>query len=149
MDITSGTCNRNCILSIPGYRWLGLVNICFILYFVIMKKLKLSLFLAIFLLSFTKSDITECVATWYDMHGAKTASGVKMHRDSLTAAYNSVPLHTKLMVTNPINNKSCIVTVTDRMGNKTPNRIDLSYKAFGEIANRSQGKINVIVTKLK
>jgi len=117
-----------------------------------MKKLKLSLFSVIFLLSllsFTKSDITECVATWYDMHGAKTASGVKMHRDSLTAAYNSVPLHTKLKIVNPTNNKSCIVTVTDRMGNKTPNRIDLSYKAFGEVANRSQGRINVIVIKIK
>ena len=63
-----------------------------------MKKLKLSLFLAIFLLSFTKSDITECVATWYDMHGAKTASGVKMHRDSLTAAYNSVLLIIKVVL---------------------------------------------------
>jgi rare lipoprotein A len=100
------------------------------------------------LLSFTHSDNIQCVATWYDMHGALTASGTRMHRDSLTAAYNSVPLHTKLMVTNPINNKSCIVTVTDRMGNKTPNRIDLSYKAFGEIANHNQGRITVNIIKL-
>jgi rare lipoprotein A len=117
-----------------------------------MKKFILKLFTFVFLISlvsFTKSDITECVATWYDMHGASTASGVKMHRDSLTAAYNSVPLHTKLEIVNPTNNKSCIVTVTDRMGNKTPNRIDLSYKAFGEVANRSQGRINVIVIKIK
>jgi rare lipoprotein A len=113
-----------------------------------MKKLKLSLFLVIFLLSFTKSDITECVATWYDMHGAKTASGVKMHRDSLTAAYNSAPLYTKLKITNLNNGKTCIVVVTDRMGNKSPNRIDLSYKAFGEVANHNQGKIRVTVVKL-
>jgi rare lipoprotein A len=116
-----------------------------------MKKLKLSLFLAIFLLSllsFTKSDNIQCVATWYDMHGALTASGTRMHRDSLTAAYNSVPLYTKLKVTNLVNNKTCIVTVTDRMGNKTPNRIDLSYKAFGEIANHNQGRITVNIIKL-
>ena len=117
-----------------------------------MKKFILKLLTLLFLLSlgsFTKSDITECVATWYDRHGASTASGVKMHRDSLTAAYNSVPLHTKLKIVNPTNNKSCIVTVTDRMGNKTPNRIDLSYKAFGEVANRSQGRIIVKVIKIK
>jgi rare lipoprotein A len=116
-----------------------------------MKKLTLKLLTLVFLislLSFTKSDITECVATWYDMHGASTASGVKMHRDSLTAAYNSVPLHSKLKIVNPTNNKSCIVTVTDRMGNKTPNRIDLSYKAFGEVASHSQGRIKVTVIKL-
>jgi rare lipoprotein A len=117
-----------------------------------MKKFILKLFTLVFLLSlvsFTKGDITECVATWYDRHGASTASGVKMNRDSSTAAYNSVPLHTKLKIVNPANNKSCIVTVTDRMANKTPNRIDLSYKAFGEVANRSQGRINVIVIKIK
>lgn len=100
------------------------------------------------LLSFTHSDNIQCVATWYDMHGALTASGTRMHRDSLTAAYNSVPLHTKLKVTNLVNNKTCIVTVTDRMGNKTLNRIDLSYKAFGEIANHNQGRITVNIIKL-
>jgi rare lipoprotein A len=110
-----------------------------------MKKLIL---LLLPLLSFTSSDNIQCVATWYDMHGALTASGTRMHRDSLTAAYNSVPLYTKLKVTNLVNDKTCIVTVTDRMGNKTPNRIDLSYKAFGEIANHNQGRITVNIIKL-
>jgi len=116
-----------------------------------MKKLTLKLFTLVFLislLSFTKSDITECVATWYDMHGSKTASGTRMHRDSVTAAYNSVPLYTKLKITNLNNGKSCIVVVTDRMGNKSPNRIDLSYRAFGELANHNQGRIKVTVIKL-
>jgi len=112
-----------------------------------MKKLLLVFIITLSLLSFTKSGVNECIATWYNMHGSLTASGSKMHRDSLTAAYNSVPLNTKLMITNISNNKSCIVKVTDRMGNKTPNRIDLSYKAFGDIANHKQGKIKVIVTK--
>ena len=117
-----------------------------------MKKLNLKLFTLIFLLSlisFTKSDIRECVATGYNKHGALTASGVKMHKDSLTVAYNSAPLHSKLKIVNPVNNKFCIVTVTDRMGNKTPNRIDLSFKAFGEIASHKQGRIKVNVIKIK
>lgn len=114
-----------------------------------MKKIKIfSLFTCIFLLSFSDNKINECIATWYDMHGALTSSGARMHRDSLTAAYNSVPLNTKLKITNISNNKSCIVKVTDRMANKTSNRIDLSHKAFGEIANHKQGKIKVIIFKL-
>lgn len=109
---------------------------------------KISLFISLFLLSFSDNKNNQCVATWYDMHGALTASGARMHRDSLTAAYNSVPLNTRLKVTNPANDKSCVVKVTDRMGNKTSNRIDLSHKAFGEIANHSQGRIKVMVVKL-
>jgi rare lipoprotein A len=103
-----------------------------------------------FLLSFSGNDAgKECIATWYNKHGARTSSGIKMHRDSLTAAYNSVPLHSKLKIINLSNDKICIVKVTDRMGNKSPNRIDLSYKAFGEIANHSQGRIKVVVIKIK
>ena len=109
---------------------------------------KISFFLSLFLLSFVGDKNIECVATWYDMHGSLTASGARMHRDSLTAAYNSVPLNTILKVTNPANDKSCVVKVTDRMGNKTSNRIDLSHKAFGVIANHKQGRIKVIVIKL-
>ena len=114
-----------------------------------MKKIKIfSLGISIFLLSFSDTKNNECIATWYDMHGSLTASGARMHRDSLTAAYNSAPLNSRLKIINLANNKSCIVKVTDRMGNKTPNRIDLSHKAFGVIANHSQGRIKVVVIKL-
>jgi rare lipoprotein A len=101
--------------------------------------------LSIIGISFTKTSSTKCVATWYNMHGAKTASGEKMHKDSLTAAYNQAPFGTKLQITNENNQEICTVRVTDRMGNKTPNRIDLSYAAFGSIANHRQGKIEVSI----
>ena len=107
------------------------------------------LILSIIGISFSKSYSTRCVATWYNMHGAKTASGEKMHRDSLTAAYNQAPFGTKLQITNENNQKVCTVRVTDRMGNKTPNRIDLSYAAFGKIANHGQGRINVTIKKIE
>lgn len=94
------------------------------------------------------SPTTTCVATWYDMHGSRTASGTRMHRDSLTAAYNHVALGTKLEIRNTATNATCTVRVTDRMGVKTANRIDLSYAAFGRIAKHSQGKAYVTVTTL-
>jgi rare lipoprotein A len=96
-------------------------------------------------LSFTGSDPIICSATWYNMHGAKTASGERMHRDSLTAAYNSKPFGTRLEVTNTENLKVCTVRVTDRMGAKGGGKIDLSYAAFGRIADRRVGRIKVKV----
>lgn len=99
-------------------------------------------------LSFTGTDPIICNATWYNMHGAKTASGERMHRDSLTAAYNSKPFGTKLEVTNMDNLKVCTVRVTDRMGGKGKGKIDLSYAAFGRIANHGQGRIRVKIREI-
>ncbi len=82
------------------------------------------------------------------MHGKKTASGVRMNRDSLTAAYNYYPIGTKLLVTNIKNNKQCIVTVNDRMGVKLDYRIDLSFKAFGLLDKHEKGKIQVVIKKI-
>jgi rare lipoprotein A (peptidoglycan hydrolase) len=55
---------------------------------------------------------------------------------------------TKLLITNTQNNKECVAIITDRMGNKTPNRIDLSYKAFGNIASHSQGVVKVKISRI-
>jgi rare lipoprotein A (peptidoglycan hydrolase) len=90
--------------------------------------------------SFTDST-TPHNATWY-----KT-DGTQVHREYPTAAYNSVPRGTKLLVTNPINNKKCIVEVTDRNG-MGRHHIDLSYSAFGYLADHSNGKIKVYVKTL-
>ena len=94
-------------------------------------------------------SVTPHIATWYNLHGNRTASGERFHKDSLTAAYNFVKLGTYLKVTNINNEESVIVKVTDRMGNKTPNRIDLSISAFDSIANLSSGKVKVIIEVIK
>lgn len=91
---------------------------------------------------------TQHVATWYDMHGSRTASGTRMHRDSLTAAYNFAKFGTKLEVTNISTFAKCTVVVTDRMGVQASNRIDLSYAAFGRIAKHAAGRIHVTVRSL-
>lgn len=88
-------------------------------------------------------------ATWYNLHNHYTASGEKFHKDSLTAAYNYEEFGTYLKVTNLSNNESIIVKVIDRMGNKSPNRIDLSISAFDSIANLSSGKAKVTVEVVK
>ncbi len=99
-----------------------------------------------------KNDIEQDhhIATWYDLHGRKTTSGQRMHRDSATAAYNHAPLGTLLLVTNTQNNKSCVVKVTDRMGHKTKKAkyIDLSKAAFGFLSHHGAGRITVTIKHL-
>ncbi len=82
-------------------------------------------------------------ATWYNAHGRNTASGERFHKDSLTAAYNFAPFGTYIKVTNIQNDKFVIVKVTDRMGNKSANKIDLSISAFDTIANLQSGRVKV------
>jgi rare lipoprotein A len=88
-------------------------------------------------------------ATWYNLHGHRTASGQIFHRDSLTAAYNNAEFGTYIKVTNISNNESIIVKVTDRMGCKTPNRIDLSLCAFDSISSPSKGRLKVKLDKIE
>jgi rare lipoprotein A len=88
-------------------------------------------------------------ATWYNLHNHYTASGEKFHKDSLTAAYNHAEFGTYLKVTNISNNESIIVKVTDRMGNKSANRIDLSLCAFDSISPPSAGRLKVKLEEVK
>jgi rare lipoprotein A len=111
--------------------------------------MKLLLILSIIGVYFLNPIPTNLTATWYNMHGAKTASGERMHKDSLTAAYNYAPFGTRIKVTNLSNGKSCTVKITDRMGVKEEGKIDLSYAAFGSIAKHSEGKIRVEIEFIK
>lgn len=88
-------------------------------------------------------------ATWYNAHGSYTASGERFHKDSLTAAYNSAKFGTYLKVTNVENDEYIIVKVTDRMGNKSANKIDLSLCAFDSIASPSEGRLKVRLEEVK
>jgi len=76
--------------------------------------------------------------------GRKTASGKKFDNTKLTAAHKKLPFGTKLKITNLLNKKSTIVEVTDRGPFVKGREIDLSKKAFMDIAsNKNSGAINV------
>jgi rare lipoprotein A (peptidoglycan hydrolase) len=93
--------------------------------------------------SISNNNEIQHKATWYKTEGTRVH---KEHPEIHgTAAYNFVPRGTRLLITNINNNKSCVVEVTDRMGQQKKNYIDLSYKAFGTIANHAYGKIKVLV----
>jgi rare lipoprotein A len=79
--------------------------------------------------------------------GRKTASGERMHHDSLTCAHRTYPFGTLLKVTNPANGKSVIVRVTDRGPYVKGRIIDLSARAAREIGIIAQGIAPVIVER--
>ncbi len=71
--------------------------------------------------------------------GRRTASGKKFDNAKNTCAHRKFPFGTKLKITCERNNKSTIVEVTDRGPFVRGRDIDLSKKAFMEIAPGSYG----------
>ena len=67
-------------------------------------------------------------------NGKNTASGEKFNNNLYTAAHRTLKFGTKIKVTNVVNNEFVIVTVNDRGPFVKGREIDLSKKAFMEIA---------------
>ncbi len=79
--------------------------------------------------------------------GARTASGERIHHDSLTCAHKLYPFGTNLKVTNLTNGKSVIVKVIDRGPFGRGRIIDLSWGAAKAIGMLSQGVAPVKVER--
>lgn len=73
------------------------------------------------------------------LSGRKTASGQKFCQTQLTAAHRSLPLGTKVLVTNTRNHKSVQVSINDRGPWHTGRVIDLSAAAAGKIGMKKTG----------
>jgi rare lipoprotein A len=72
-------------------------------------------------------------------NGRRTASGRKFDNNKYTAAHRKFPFGTKLKVTNEANGKSVIVEVIDRGPFAGSREIDLTSRAFFEIAGKNYG----------
>ncbi len=80
--------------------------------------------------------------------GARSASGQKIHHDSLVCAHRFYPFGTKLKVTNMGNGKSVVVEVIDRGPFGRGRIIDLSWAAAKAIDMIAQGVASVKVERL-
>jgi rare lipoprotein A len=100
-------------------------------------------------LSFSFSQSQKGKASFYaqKFHGRKTASGERLHLDSLTCAHRTYPFGTKLKVYNPANGRSVVVRVTDRGPFVRGRIIDLSWRAAKELGIIAQGVATVFVQK--
>lgn len=81
-------------------------------------------------------------------HGLRAADGSRFDAHGLTTAHKTLPFGTRLRVTNPANNRSVTVTVTDRGPFIAGRSLDLSYGAFSRIASPGQGVAKVCFAKV-
>ena len=90
------------------------------------------------------------IASFYSKKatGARTASGERLHHDSLTCAHRTYPFGTLLKVTNPANDLSVIVRVTDRGPFRRGRIIDLSWGAAKALDIITQGIASVVVERI-
>jgi rare lipoprotein A len=84
-------------------------------------------------------------ASWYGpgFHGKATASGVIYNQNDFTAAHQTLPLGTKVMVTNLENGSAIEVTINDRGPFVKARIIDLSYAAGAALGMIGPGTIPV------
>ena len=81
--------------------------------------------------------------------GRMTASGDRLHHDSLTCAHRSYPFGTLLQVTNPSNGRMIVVRVNDRGPFVRGRIVDLSWAAAKVMGILSTGVANVIIEPLE
>jgi rare lipoprotein A len=114
--------------------------------------LKIYIVILLITLGFTPlhaQDVQQGKASYYaqKFHGRMTASGERLHKDSLTCAHRYYPFGTLLKVYNPANGRSVLVRVTDRGPFVRGRIIDLSWRAAKELDIISKGVAMVVVQK--
>src|SRR5687768_6807812 len=89
--------------------------------------------------------VGEGEASYYgfELAGNRTASGERFNPHALTAAHRSLPLGTRLRVTNKANGKSVVVRINDRGPFVRSRIIDVSLGAAREIGMQRAGKAQV------
>jgi rare lipoprotein A len=94
-----------------------------------------------------KNFVQEGIASWYgkDFHGKKTANGERYNMYAMTAAHKTLPMNTRVRVTNLNNGKTMIVRINDRGPFGGSRIIDLSYTAASRlgIAQKGIGRVRI------
>ena len=80
-------------------------------------------------------------ASWYGpgFHGRRSSNGEIFNERALTAAHDSLPLGTRVLVTTQETGRSIVVTITDRMPTKRLRVIDVSRAAAARLGLLSSG----------
>ena len=90
-------------------------------------------------------------ASWYGQphHGRRTSSGEVYDMNKLTAAHRTLPLGTRLLVTNRDNGRTVEVRINDRGPFRRGRVLDLSYAAARQLGAIGEGVISVTFKVLK
>ena len=92
-------------------------------------------------------DYMDGTASYYakKFAGRKTTSGRRLDMDEFTAAHPTLPMGTKLKVTNLRNNKIVYVEVNDRMPKASGHVIDLTMAGVKQIGINGLGQVHLDV----
>ena len=90
--------------------------------------------------------VQQGLASWYGggHQGGPTASGERFNKNAMTAAHRTLPMNTRVRVTNKRNGKSVVVRINDR-GPYGRAIIDLSEAAARELDMIEAGVVPVQV----
>ena len=91
-----------------------------------------------------KSHILEGIASYY-WQDQMTATGEPFDKTAMTAAHKTLPLGTRVRVTNVVNGRSVVVRINDRGPYKPGRVIDLSEAAAGLLDIHKAGLVPVKV----
>ena len=94
-----------------------------------------------------QGEVYVGLASYYgdELAGEKTAGGDPYDPNKLTAAHRTLPLGTKVKVTNLENERSVEVTITDRGPSRADRIIDVSLAAARELNMLASGVVKVRV----
>jgi rare lipoprotein A len=86
-------------------------------------------------------------ASWYALH-SRTASGERMNPSALTAAHRTLPLGSRVKVTNQRNGKTVVVRINDRGPFVRGRMLDLSKGAASRLGFIGAGHTNICMARL-
>ena len=99
--------------------------------------------------------VEEGLASWYGMQGGKvfehgklTASGRRFDQNAMTAAHKTLPLGTRVKVTNLDNGKIIVVVVNDRGPYIDGRIIDLTLRGARILGYKDRGTARVRIEAL-
>lgn len=84
----------------------------------------------------------EGIASYY-WQDQMTATGERFDKTAMTAAHKTLPLNTRVRVTNVVNGRSVVVRINDRGPYKPGRVIDLSEAAAGQLDMHKVGLVPV------
>jgi rare lipoprotein A len=96
------------------------------------------------------ADPKVVTASWYgqEFNNRRTASGERFDPHGLTGAHRSLPLGSRVRVTNLLNGRSVLVTINDRGPFWRRREIDLSLGAARAIGMVERGVARVLIEPL-
>ena len=97
-----------------------------------------------------ESDVQVGIASWYGpgFHGKRTSNGERYDQHAMTAAHLSLPLGSRILVTNLDNGRSVEVRVNDRGPFVEGRILDLSYAAARSLDLVRRGTAPVSIERL-